>query len=434
MKNPNKKFPFIINTGSAVNRTLLKNFTSLTILQISNYLFPLITFPYLVRVLGPDKFGLVNFAAAFVGYFSIITDYGFNLSATREVSIHRNDKKKLTEIYCSVLIIKFSLFVISTLIIYILVSAIPKFQIEYLTYFISFGIVFGNVLFPIWFFQGVENMKYITILNIIFKAVATIFIFLLVTSQNDYNVLVLLNSLSFIGIGIASLIIIRVYFGIGIIFPSKNEILFQLKEGWYIFISTIAISGYTVSNTFILGLFTNNTVVGYFVAADKLRFILQNFLSTVTKTVYPHLSKLFRESLNEGLSFVRKLLIRFGTISFIACLVIFIFAGKFVDIVLGDQYSHSIIILRIISFLPFIIVLSNIAGVQTMLNLNFKKDFAKILIISSLINLVLSFILVPIFYEIGTSVVLLFTEFLVTSLMFISLFRKKINLLKTEYV
>ena len=416
------------------DKTLLKNFTSLTILQISNYLFPLITFPYLVRVLGPDKFGLVNFAAAFVGYFGILTDYGFNLSATKEISIYRDDKKKLTEIYNSVLIIKLVLFVFSTFIVFILVLAIPKFQIEYLTYFISFGIVFGNVLFPIWFFQGIENMKYITVLNIIFKAIATFLIFVLVTKQNDYNMLVLLNSLSFVGIGIVSLIIIRINFGVKFIIPSKNEILFQLREGWYIFISTIAISGYTISNTFILGLFTSNTVVGYFTAADKLRLLVQNFLSTVTRTVYPHLAMLFRKSLNEGLRFVRKLMIKFGAVSFILCLSIFIFAGDIVDIVLGKQYSHSIILLRIISFLPFIIVLSNITGIQTMLNLNFKKAFAKVLITASLTNLVLSFIIVPIYFEIGTAVVILFTELLVTALMFISLSKKNINILKAEYV
>lgn len=414
-------------------KVLVKNFISLSVLQLSNYFFPLITLPYLVRVLGPEKFGLINFAAAFVGYFGILTDYGFNLSATREISINRNDKSKLTQIYNAVLIIKLVLFVTSIVIIIILIESIQMFRDEYLTYCLSFGTVFGNVLFPIWFFQGTERMKYIMWLNIIFKSIATILVFVVITNSSDYNLLVMLNSLSYILTGIFSLAIIRFKFSIIFCFPSIKELRYQLIEGWYIFISTVGISLYTISNTFILGLFTSNTIVGYFSAADKIRIAFNNIFQTVSQTVYPHLSELFNNSIESGLKFVRKLLINVGAISLLVSTAVFLFAKEIILLVLGKNFIPSTTVLQIITWSVFIIFLSNVTGVQTMLNLNYKKAFSRIILFASLTNLFLSFLLVPYFFEIGTSVSVLITEIIVTLGMFIFLYKRRINILKATY-
>ena len=415
-------------------RRLLENFISLSILQGANYILPLITLPYLVRVLGPEKFGLIAFAQAFIQYFNILTDYGFRLSATKEISINRDNEKKLSEIFSSVIIIKLGLLILSITIMTIIVFSVQKFKKDWLVYYLTFGIVIGQTLFPIWFFQGIEKMRYITILDLISKLIFTVLVFIFVRKTADYIYVPLLNSIGSCVSAFLSLWIVFKNFNVSFKIPKLTVIKHQLKEGWYIFISTVAISLYTISNTFILGLFTNNTIVGYYSAAEKLIKAAQGLLTPISQTIYPHISKLVKESKKEALRFVRQITFLIGGISFIISITIFIFADLIVKIFLGNQYIESVFVLRILSFLPFIVALSNIFGIQTMLTFNYKKAFSKILIIASFINILLAFILVPFYQHIGISLAVLISEIFVTVSMFLYLHKKGIKILEVKIV
>ncbi|SNR60922.1 flippase [Desulfurobacterium atlanticum] len=426
------KLKFSVNTPE--KKRLLENFISLSFLQGANYILPLITLPYLVRVLGPEKFGLIAFAQAFIQYFNILTDYGFNLSATREISIHRENKEKIAEIFSSVMIIKFALLILSFIIMTIIVFSFEKFRKDWLVYYLTFGMVVGQVLFPIWFFQGMERMKYITFLNITAKLIFTVAIFIFVHKVSDYFYVPLLNSLGFCIAGILALWIIFRNFNLSFKVPKFITIKYQLKEGWYIFISTVAISLYTISNTFILGLFTNNTVVGYYSAAEKIVKAVQGLLAPLSQTIYPYISKLVKESEEKGLKFIQKVTFIIGGISFLLSLILFFFADLIVKILLGNKYEASIVVLRILAFLPFIIALSNIFGIQTMLTFNYKKAFSKILITASIINIFLAFVLVPLYQHIGISFAVLISEIFVTVSMFSYLQKKGIKVLEGKVV
>ncbi|ADY73990.1 polysaccharide biosynthesis protein [Desulfurobacterium thermolithotrophum DSM 11699] len=415
-------------------KRLLENFFFLSVLQGANYILPLITLPYLVRVLGPEKFGLIAFAQAFIQYFNILTDYGFNLSATREISIHRENKEKIAEIFSSVMIIKFALLILSFIIMTIIVFSFEKFRKDWLIYYLTFGIVIGQALFPVWFFQGMERMKYITILNITAKLIFTVSIFVFVHEVSDYIYVPLLNSLGFLVTGILALRIVIKDFGFNFKVPSLIAIKRQLKEGWYIFISTVAISLYTISNTFILGLFTNNTIVGYYSAAEKIVKAVQGLITPVSQTIYPYISKLINKSKERGLKFIQKVTFLIGGISFLLSVGIFIFADLIVKFLLGNQYTESVVVLKILSFLPFIIALSNIFGIQTMLNFNYKKAFSKILVSASIINILLAFVLVPLYQHVGISFAVLISEIFVTVSMFVYLQKKGIKVLEGKIV
>jgi PST family polysaccharide transporter len=262
----------------------------------------------------------------------------------------------------------------------------------------------------------------------------TVSIFVFVHEVSDYIYVPLLNSLGFLIIGILALRIILGNFGVKFKITSWNNIKRQLKEGWHIFISTVAISLYTISSTFILGLFTNNTIVGYYSAAEKVVKAIQGLLTPVSQTIYPYISKLVKESEERGLKFIQKVTFLIGGVSFLLSVSIFIFADLIVRYLLGNQYTESIAVLKILSFLPFIIALSNIFGIQTMLTFNYKKAFSNILIGASVINIFLAFILVPLYQHVGISFSVLISEIFVTISMFIYLQRKGIKILEGKIV
>lgn len=196
----------------------------------------------MVRVLGDETFGLVAFATAFIIFFNILVDYGFNLSATREVSIHRENKDKITEIYSSVLAIKFILIFVSLMILSFIVFTFEKFSCHKELYFITFLSVIGQALFPIWYFQGMEKMKYITIFS---KVVFTIAIFIFVNEESDYLIVPLLNGLGILIGSLYALYIIKKDFN-----QSIETIKLHFNDSSQFFLSRVSVSIYTSANAF----------------------------------------------------------------------------------------------------------------------------------------------------------------------------------------
>jgi PST family polysaccharide transporter len=399
--------------GSPTRKKLFGNFAALSVLQAVSYLFPLLTLPYLVRVLGPEKFGLVAFAQAFIGYFVILTDYGFNLSATRRISTNRGDKEKVKRIFSSVMAIKLFFCLVSFAVLALVLLFVPKFHNDWLVYIYAFGMVLGNVMFPVWFFQGMERMKYITFLNIAAKSLFTVSIFIFVKKLSDYELVPLINSLGYIAAGLLSLRLISKDFGIKWAVPMLSDIKYQLSDGWHIFISTAATSLYTTSNSFILGLFTNNTIVGYYSAAEKLINSAQGLFGPLSQTMYPHLSSLARRSKKEAVSFIEKLTKLTGILTFILSFAVFIFAPSIIGIILGSQYQQSINVLKILSILPFMIGLSNIFVIQGLYAFELQGAVSRFVIPLAFLHLILSVILTNSLSLYGTAFAVAITETLV---------------------
>lgn len=237
----------MIKNLSVNQKRISKNIISLFTLQGVNYILPLLTIPYLVRVLGLEYFGLLAFATAFIMYFMVLTDYGFNLSATNQIAINKENKQKVNEIFVSVLTIKLTLAIFGFFIMIGIVSLIPKYQNDLNVFIFTYGMVVGQALIPLWLFQGLETMKYMTYFNILAKFIATGSIFIFVQEQNDYFLVPILTSLGFIVAGLLSLYWAFREFKMKFYILSKQQLMIQLKDGWHVFINNVFVNLYSTS-------------------------------------------------------------------------------------------------------------------------------------------------------------------------------------------
>ncbi len=403
--------------------TLRDNIISLFILQGAEYILPLITVPYLVRILGPEKFGLIAFAQAFIQYFVLLTDYGFNLSATRLISIHRHDINRRSQIFWSTIWAKIGLMVVSFCILVSVVFSFQKFRLEWPLYFISFITVTGNVLFPVWYFQGMERMKLISALNISVKVISVAAIFLLVRNEGDYLIVAIIQSGGMVVGGFLSVYFVSKLGQLRFLWPIHSLLIETLKDGWHVFISTAGISLYVSSTAFILGLISGNVAVGYFSAAQKIIKAVQGLITPVSIAIYPRISALAIQSREKALMFIRKTLNWIGSGSLIISIILLLLAKPAVLFLLGHKYVESIAIVRWMAFMPFIVGLSNIFGVQTMVTFGMKKQFSRILLLAGVFNLVILFPLIWAAGAEGAAISLMLTEVIVTVTMAIILQR-----------
>lgn len=414
-------------------KRLISNFTALSSVQAANYLLPLVTLPYLTRILGPAKFGLVAFAQATVMYLILLTDYGFNLSATRDISVHRQDNVTVSKIFSSIMAVKTILMAVSFLLLYVLITFVGRFADERMIYLYSFGMVIGNVLFPVWFFQGMERMKLIALLNILSRAIFTVSIFVFIKQTNDYVYVPLISSLGYIVSGIVAVILVLFRFRVRLMMPTFDQLKGQLRAGFHVFVSTMAVSFYTISNTFILGLFTSDVIVGYYSAAEKVVRAVQGLLGPFSQTIYPYMSKLASESRHTALLVARKAMTLVGSFTFIMSSCLLIFAHQITALILGRQFVQSTIVIQIMAFLPFLVAFSNLFGIQVMLNFGMEKLFMRILIAAAAISITLALILVSPLQHIGISITAMVTEMFVSVTMFVTLYRHGLKMLPVSF-
>jgi len=404
----------IFNTVKS-NKVLFQNFTSLSFLQVSNYIFPLITLPYLVRVLGAENFGLVSFVVSFTSYFSVIVDYGFSLSATKNVSLNRNDIPKLSEIYSNVLYVRLVLYLLCVIVIICLVFTLSIFSNHTNLYLIRIAGLIGVVIFPLYFFQGIEKMHFILSINFIVRSISILFVFVFIKSKNDFDILLIIYSATEIIIGFAGLFIIVKYFSIKLIRPNIKAIANMIKENFNIFLSSLSISLISNSNAFILGLFTDNRTVGYFAGADKIRLAFQSALLPLLTTIFSRVAKLA----NENIIRFKQLIIKSGILTLAAGITLSLVLASFnpflVNLILGDQFEPSVQILYILAILPFLFSISNFIGIQILIPLNKEKIYSMVMLSGLVIHTIISFVIIPIMQSTGSAIAMVFTEFFLVS-------------------
>jgi O-antigen/teichoic acid export membrane protein len=353
------------------NKILIENFTFLSVLQVSNLVLFLITIPYLFRVLGSRSYGLIVFAQTIVFYLTIFTNFGFNLTATRDISVNRNDPEKITEIVSSVLIVKMFFFLVSMFVMIILTLFIPNLKEYRLLYLLSMFACLSEALFPIWYFQGIEKMKYITFINVSTRILATVLVFIIIDQPSKYYIYPFLLGIGTLSGAIAALYVVFQKHRVQFRFQPSLILKSYMVDNVLYFFSNLSTQVYINANKIIVGSFLGMVEVAYYDVAEKVINIVKVPITLIGQTLFPKVAR------DRNIRFLKRIMIYTVIFATLIVLGIYLFSYPIISFLSGSRNLDSINILRILSLSLLPISVSLFYGDLLLVNFGLKVEYTK---------------------------------------------------------
>lgn len=392
------------------DKKIFENFASLSLLKASNLLLSWLLYPYIIRLIGIEHFGFVMLAQSVMLYFVVFTDYGFSLSAPREVArLHQASPKE-----CSLQISDFFwtqviLGIVSFLFFVVLLQLMPFFVVNSTLFLYSFPIVIGQISFPGWFFQGIEKMAYITYLNLLAKLILIVGTVLCIRSTSDYLLVNFFWGIGNLVAGITAWMIIHHRLKFKLSFPNFKNIATILHRDFHLFVANLTNTLTFNSTMIILGAFANAEAVGLYSVAERIFMIARQVVIIVHQMIYPRVSYLAQHASQNLRKFFREYFI----LSFLVLIPIsgglFLFAPSVTYIFAGKHLPETTTFIQILSFTPLIATL-NLPACQTLLVSRKEKTYTKLSLMGAVFHMVLSGILIYYYQGYGASTALLITE------------------------
>ena len=417
------------NWKDKIKGTVFKNYIYLLMIQGANFILPLITIPYLVRTLGINKFGIVMVAQSFAILLTIITEFGLDMSATRQVALIKNDKKKVSQYFFDVFFLKMFLVIIAFIILAFCIFYVDKFSREYLVYFFSFGMVFGQALFPAFFFRGIEEMRIVTIINVLAKVIFTISVFIIIKTPGDYHYVPILNGLGFILSGCLGFILSLKY--VSFMKPIFNEAISIAKESFSLFLSNLAVSFYTKINTLIVGIFISDSVAGVYSSMEKLVVATKSIYIPLYQALFPNIVVKDKITI---VSIINKMKYYMGALGAIISFLIFLFAVDILNLIYNDEMITSYyVIFQILGLIGF---LSSLNMLFVSLFFPAVKAFnqrLKILSMGGIFNIILVITLVQYYSIYGVAISATISELFILIVAYY-LYKREVNKFGNEMI
>ncbi len=398
----------IIAPPPGFSKSVLKRFAvnvaSLFSVQVANFLLPLLTVPYVVRIIGPERLGLLNFSLAYVTYFSLIINYGFDLAAVRAIAANRYDRAETSRIFSEVMAGKVILWGLSTVIFASLTFGAPTFREHWLLHVCTYITCISTVLSPFWVYQAMEDLGRVAMFNLLVKLLFTGAVFLVIHQPDDYVWQNLVLSISQVLINAIALGVAAKRFGITFFWPSVKQLVARFKADATLFFSNVMITIYASSTVFFLGILSTAYAVGLYSAGTRLEGVALSFVTmALNQALFPIIANAFGQGRDSGLRMVRSvfwpLLGGLGLVS----AGLWIIAPWFIPFFFGASFVDAIAVLRIVALLPLVIGMSNLLGIHTMLNLRMDRPFFVITALGSVIGLGLNIFLIRQYGHLGAA-------------------------------
>jgi polysaccharide transporter, PST family len=404
------------------NNTLVRNVVSLFGIQFAGYAAPLITVPYLARVLGLRHWGLVAFAQSFGMYTMLIVDFGFSLSATREVAKHRHDREKLSEIFAGVIAAKAILSLVCLLVATAVVLWVPQFRDKRLLMYAATACGIAQAYSVAWLYQGLERMGISSIIDILSKVLFSISVFTLVHSPGDDWLVLVIQC--FWSVAATLVLTVRAYRECSFCWPTVANTIQALKSSASMFFYRSAVTVYTTANTLLLGFVAGPVSVGCYAAADKITRVMFGLTMPISQAVFPRMNYLVKHDMRSAARLAKKSLLLNVSLGWLLFAVTFVSAPLAVRVGFGPGYEAVVPLVRIMAVLIPTLACSFVLGCQYMLPLEMDRQFIAITICTGAFNIIADLVLVHRYSHFGIAWAVVMTEIIVTVSQFVVLARR----------
>lgn len=393
-------------------QSVIANFTMNVILKISAFIFPLITFPYVSRVLGATGNGKIAFAASVIGYFSMFAQLGIPTYGIRVCAACREDTKKLNKTVQELVLINS----ITVLLVYmtfaVAVIAVPKFQDDRFLLIITSATILLNAVGMDWLFQALEQYRYITIRNLAFKILSICLMFAFVHETKDYIVYGAISVIGTCGSNMFNVLYATRFLEHRLMRPYNLKV--HMKPIINFFMLTVAVSVYTSMDTVMLGFMVGDTEVGYYAAATKMKMILVSAVTALGGVLLPRMSSYAAEGKIEEFNQMIKKSFEFISLITVALTIYFFtMSDATIDFLAGDGYRSAVLPMQVISLTIIPIGFSNITGMQILVPTKREKYTTISTLIGAIINLVVNAIAIPKLAAVGAALGTVIAEVIV---------------------
>lgn len=350
----------------------IQNFIFLITIQASNIVITLISMPLLIQSIGVDGFGLVNLSLSVIILANILVGFGYNLSGPREVALHQNDKETLSHLVSNIVFSKVLMALLATLGIVVAVFGLNMFREYQWILLFSVLLLFSEATLPLWFFQGLEKMKLISIANVFSKLLYLMGIVLFIQKPESAKWVNFIMGAAGLGINILLLLYIHYELQIKFYKPRFVQLFTSLKDNGLLFLSNIATHISVNGGLIVLSFFSTAEILGMFSLAERISMVLRMFPSMVIHSIYPNTSKLLKDDLRQFVLFLRKAYYGTMMVALLVSLFTFGLAPYIVELLAKTQLEESVHYLRILAFIPLLACL-NIANVVIFLGRDQKE-------------------------------------------------------------
>lgn len=382
-----------------------------------NYLMPLLVFPFLMHVLGAEKFGFVSFSIATIQFLILITDYGFNYSATKSISIAGGNRELISRIFFRTMWAKLLLCIMCFMVLIVMAETLETYREIREILFINFLAVIGTVIYPLWLFQGLEKMGLITLFSIFSRGCVLISFYFLVRNDGDIDIAIFLLAIPNVLAGIFSLITICHQRMVSSMKFSIVEIRLAFIEGSHVFSSTLLTSMYTLMTPLVVGFVAGPVSVGYLNVANTVKQAICGVFSPLLQAYFPRINALYIADKQAAIYLAKKLLKYVLIMLFIISSGLLLFSDFIVKKAFGVQYLSAIPVLQILSFAPFFIMANSMMGLLLMIPRGDMKGYLRSILAGAIFSLVFVIPATYYFKENGAALTLLLVEVVVATFM-----------------